>query len=79
MFIKFKIPRKPHIIKASIEILPGVAVIGPLREFFPFPPFKVRELFIISKGRSNIGGNQDIRLLSSDKLLVSYNFSKKPG
>ena len=39
---------------------------------------KVRKLFIASKGNSVFKGNQNIILLSSDKLLVSYNFSKKP-
>jgi len=40
---------------------------------------KVKKLFIASKGNSIYKGNRNIRLLSSNKLLVSYNFSKKPG
>ncbi|HEW93736.1 MAG TPA: hypothetical protein ENF47_03440 [Thermoprotei archaeon] len=40
---------------------------------------KVRKLFIASKGNSTFEGNQNIRLLSSDKLLVSYHLNGKSG
>lgn len=53
MFIKFKVPRKPHVVKASTEILPGVAVVGPLKGFFPFPPFKVGEDALAIKLKDN--------------------------
>jgi len=40
---------------------------------------KIKKLFIESKGRANFKGNQNIRLLSTDKLIISYNFNNKPG
>ncbi len=39
----------------------------------------IRKLFIASKGEVAYKGNQSIKLLSSDKLLVNYNFSGKHG
>ncbi len=40
---------------------------------------KVRKLFIASKGVARLKGNGNIRLLSNDKLIVSYNFNGKSG
>jgi len=40
---------------------------------------EINKLFIISKGTAHLKGNKNIRLISSDKLLVSYNFSGKGG
>ncbi len=41
---------------------------------------KVKKLFIASKGRAReVKGNQNIRLLSNDKLIVSYNLGGKSG
>jgi len=40
---------------------------------------KVKKLFIASKGEKLFKGDQNIRLVDTNKLLVSYNFGKKPG
>ncbi len=40
---------------------------------------KVRKLFIASKGEAIFKGNGNIKLLTSSKLIVSYNFSGKHG
>ena len=41
---------------------------------------EVRKLFIISKGRGKgFKGNQNIRLISNNRLLVNYNFNGKSG
>ncbi len=41
---------------------------------------KVKKLFIASKGRARgFKGNQNIRLLSNNRLLVSYNLNGKSG
>ena len=49
-------------------------------EYYDSNPLKikVKKLFIASKGRAKIAkGNQNIRLLSNDKLIVSYHFNGK--
>ncbi len=40
---------------------------------------KVKKLFIASKGNSTFKGNRNIRLLSSNKLLVSYHLNGRSG
>jgi len=40
---------------------------------------KVKKLFIVSKGEAFIKGNQNIRLVSSDKLLISYHLNGRHG
>jgi len=40
---------------------------------------KIKKLFIESKGRADKRGNQNIRLISTDELIVSYNFNGKSG
>jgi IS605 OrfB family transposase len=37
---------------------------------------KIKKLFIASKGRANFKGNQNIRLLATDKLIVRYPFKR---
>jgi len=40
---------------------------------------KIKKLFIESKGRANFKGNQNIRLLTTEELVVSYNFNGRSG
>jgi len=41
---------------------------------------KIKKLFIESKGRAGgVKGNQNIKLISTEELVVSYNFNNKPG
>jgi len=40
---------------------------------------KIKKLFIESKGRADCRGNQNIRLISTDELIISYNFNGKSG
>jgi hypothetical protein len=40
---------------------------------------KIKKLFIASKGRANFKGNQNIRLIATDRLIVSYNFNGRRG
>jgi len=40
---------------------------------------KIKKLFVESKGRASFRGNQNLKLLSTAKLLISYNFGGKHG
>jgi 7,8-dihydropterin-6-yl-methyl-4-(beta-D-ribofuranosyl)aminobenzene 5'-phosphate synthase len=43
MFVHFRLPRRPRIVNEPMEIFEEVFIIGPLRSYFPLPPFPVRE------------------------------------